>query len=138
MQFCLIYIWVGGAPGTPECGPLSQDGGCAKRSNLTALVAGIAFLKFPSIYSESLDIPVVAIVLHNELNFQVPIHLLPLLIITNLGPNIVFSSPFCTYSPPSFARGNLSFSEVLKELECIHIIVADDGLKWSTSLAKWF
>jgi len=106
MQFCLICIWVGGAPGIPECGPLSQDGGCAKHSNLTALVAGIAFLKFSSIYSESLDIPVAAIVLYNELNFQVPIHLLPLLIITNLGPNIVFSSPFCTYSPPSCARGN--------------------------------
>lgn len=106
MQFCLICIWVGGAPGIPECGPLSQDGGCAKRSNLTALVAGIAFLKFSSIYSESLDIPVAAIVLYNELNFQVPIHLLPLLIITNLGPNIVFSSPFCTYSPPSCATGN--------------------------------
>lgn len=27
---------------------------------------------------------------------------------------------------------------MLKELECIHIIVADDGLKWSTSLANGF
>ncbi len=27
---------------------------------------------------------------------------------------------------------------MLKEFECIHIIVADDGLKWSTSLANGF